>query len=341
MSSTAQSPEKEEREIEDISPKHMPIKFKVKNEEKIKDLKNERWERDLEVEVTNTGARPIYFISFGLGMPDVKGPNGLVIGFTFKYGRINLIDYTVKAEPDDIPLLPGETHVFKIREDNVKGWESVKAKYPKPKKLQFKMYSISFGDGTGLISDGTPVGGRNEVSRNNCSEGSSPPGQPAPAAGSIQTLFLPAAFRPVNFYQAGLGSSAAGGAAARDVCCPGTSCSRRKPSFYNCHCGSDQDFVESVSCDQVQWACADIQAGRTEECIIDGIKVFCPTFIVVTCGTNPTPTPTPTPTPSPTPLCTQEGCEAINPCASCGGSPFTGCFPTRPAVAARMRPNLS
>lgn len=158
--STAQSPEREEREIEDASPKQMPIKFKVKNEEKIKDLKNERWEHDLEIEVTNTGARPIYFISFSLGIPEARAPNGQVIGFTFHYGRINMIDYTVKAEPDDVPLLPGAPHVFRIREDNLKGWESVKAKYPNPKKLRLRTYYVNFGDGTGLLGDGTPVGSK-------------------------------------------------------------------------------------------------------------------------------------------------------------------------------------
>jgi hypothetical protein len=55
ISSTAQSPEKEERKIETRIPAHLPIKVKFKYDEKLKDLKNEDWLGDLEVEVTNTG----------------------------------------------------------------------------------------------------------------------------------------------------------------------------------------------------------------------------------------------------------------------------------------------
>src|SRR4051812_10480391 len=43
MSGAAQSPAKEEREVEDRVPKHLPIKVKVKKEkeEKVKDLSND------------------------------------------------------------------------------------------------------------------------------------------------------------------------------------------------------------------------------------------------------------------------------------------------------------
>ena len=37
---TAQSPEKEEREVKEIIPKHLPIKVKVKKPEKLKDMKS-------------------------------------------------------------------------------------------------------------------------------------------------------------------------------------------------------------------------------------------------------------------------------------------------------------
>ena len=53
VSSTAQSPQKAERELEDEIPKHLPIKIKVKH------LNNEKWTRDLEVEVKNTSNKPI------------------------------------------------------------------------------------------------------------------------------------------------------------------------------------------------------------------------------------------------------------------------------------------
>lgn len=157
VSSTAQSPQQEEREFEYTSPKHMPIKIKVKNEERIKDLKNENWARELEIEVENTGAKPIYFISFSLGVPEWMAPGGKVIGQTFHYGRINLIDYTVKPGPEDTPLLPGATSSFKIPEQNLKAWEVIRAEHPNVTKLRFRINYINFGDGTGLLTDGTPL----------------------------------------------------------------------------------------------------------------------------------------------------------------------------------------
>ena len=156
--SVAQSPQKEEREIEDTTPKHLPIKLKVRNEEKVKGLDNESWARYFELEVKNTSARPIYYISLGLGMPEVKAPDGTVIGFHFRYGRINMADYTARPTPDDIPLLPGETHVFTIPERNLKDWEILKAEYPNPSKLRITIHYLNFGDGTGFFGpDGTPL----------------------------------------------------------------------------------------------------------------------------------------------------------------------------------------
>jgi hypothetical protein len=60
----AQELEKEERQLEDAIPKHVPIKVKIKAEKEkaFKDLHNEKWLRDLEIEVTNTGTKPIYFL---------------------------------------------------------------------------------------------------------------------------------------------------------------------------------------------------------------------------------------------------------------------------------------
>ena len=79
--SVAQS--SEERELEDRIPKHLPIKVKIKKEKEkaFKDLKNEKWIRDFELEVTNTGDKPIYFLDFILSLPEITAPDGNEIGF--------------------------------------------------------------------------------------------------------------------------------------------------------------------------------------------------------------------------------------------------------------------
>src|SRR5688572_26855328 len=114
VSGTGQSDAKEEREVEDKIPAHLPVKFKVKNPEKAKDLKNEDWLRDIEIEVKNTGTKPIYFFRFSLFFPDVRGYTGAQIGYPLSYGRFDMVVIDERAKPEDVPLMPGETHVFKI-----------------------------------------------------------------------------------------------------------------------------------------------------------------------------------------------------------------------------------
>src|ERR1700745_1456155 len=82
MSSTAQTTSQAsvtqrtpERELKDEIPKHVPIKVKVKN------LNSEKWTRDLEVEVTNTGDKPIFFLFLILSLPDVQSDTNRVMSF--------------------------------------------------------------------------------------------------------------------------------------------------------------------------------------------------------------------------------------------------------------------
>src|SRR2546423_609332 len=63
---TAQAPQspasQNERQLENLIPKHVPLDVKLTKEKEkaFKDLKNENWARDFELEITNTGEKPIY-----------------------------------------------------------------------------------------------------------------------------------------------------------------------------------------------------------------------------------------------------------------------------------------
>ena len=144
----------EEREFENTVPKHLPIKVKIKKEKEksFKDLKNDKWVRDLELELTNTGDKPIYLISMTLVMPEIIGSSGYPSGFVLHCGKVHLGDILTKAEPDDIPIKPGETYVFKIAESLVLGWDSFRKRenMPQPKKVVLHFGMLSFGDGTGF-----------------------------------------------------------------------------------------------------------------------------------------------------------------------------------------------
>ena len=152
----------EERELEDRIPKHLPIKVKIKKEKEkaFKDVKNEKWFRDLELEVTNTGDKPIYFLDFLLTLPGVIAPTGNEIGFALRYGRIELGSIENKVGPDDVPIKPGETYIMKPYDSHILGWETFRRNKnkPQPKKLILHFRILSFGDGTGFWgNDGVTV----------------------------------------------------------------------------------------------------------------------------------------------------------------------------------------
>lgn len=114
---TSSSAALQERIFENKIPAHIPIKVKIKKEKEksFKDLKNEKWLSEFELEVTNTGEKPIYFLYIIMGT-NVKVDNGLEMVYPIVYGRAQLGDIFTKSTSDDIAIKPGETHVLKIGE---------------------------------------------------------------------------------------------------------------------------------------------------------------------------------------------------------------------------------
>ena len=159
-SGAQQSPPEGGREVSDKVPKHLPIKVKIKKPEKLKDAENDDWLDYLEIEVTNTGTKPIYFLSIDLDLPDVLGENGLNYGFDYMYGRGGLIAFEEPVRPDDVPLRPGETVTLMPPAPQIEGLRALRKeeKVAKPRKLDFIFQLINFGDGTGFMGrSGTPM----------------------------------------------------------------------------------------------------------------------------------------------------------------------------------------
>ena len=149
----AQEPAKEEREVVDKIPEHLPIKVKVKKPEKLKDLENEDWLGEVELEVTNTGTKPIYYFDISIYMPDVLAPNGINMGYRLSYGRSKLVSIMEPVLRDDVPIHPGGAVVLKVDESGAEGWKDARAKgkVTNPKKLEFIFHGLNFGDGTGFV----------------------------------------------------------------------------------------------------------------------------------------------------------------------------------------------
>lgn len=148
----------EERKLEDSIPKHVPIKIKIKKEKEagFKNVQNERWAREFELEVTNTGTKPIYSLYLYV-VTDVKAAAGFRIVFPLYYGRDELGDIKRRAEPADIPIKPGESINLRIHSGQLDAWDLARRKEnrPFPKRLEVTFQFLSFGDGTGYAaSDG-------------------------------------------------------------------------------------------------------------------------------------------------------------------------------------------
>jgi hypothetical protein len=183
-----------ERRLYNGTPTKVPLKFEVRN------LSRNTWVHDLEIAVTNTSSKPIYYLHMYITVPGAKDPvTGHPIGFLLKYGRIQLIDLKEPVQPDDIPIKPGATHVFKISESDAKSWETMQRQkaVEEPKEIELIFQVLNFGDGTGhMMNSGSYVDVNKKVSSN-----SSPP-TPPPPRGVISSIegFLPASHWPVNFF---------------------------------------------------------------------------------------------------------------------------------------------
>ena len=156
-------PPEQEKKFHIGVPAHLPLKIKVKN------VNSKRWVHDIEVEVTNTSEKAIYFLDFYIVLPGINGLMGSRVGFWLHYGRPELIDFSAPVLPDDVPLQPGEKYTFKIPESSAKGWDYLREKEgrPEPKVIKLIFQGLNFGDGTGYSdTSGAPVNIHKKMSLN-------------------------------------------------------------------------------------------------------------------------------------------------------------------------------
>lgn len=150
---TSSSAAFQERIFENKIPAHIPIKIKVRKEkeESFKDLKNEKWLRQFELEVTNTGDRPIYFLYIMLGTNVKDREDGLELMYPLSYGRVELGSIVTKATSNDIPIKPRETITLKMGEVPLFEKGVREKRWPQSTKFTAEIQVLSFGDGTGYF----------------------------------------------------------------------------------------------------------------------------------------------------------------------------------------------
>lgn len=255
-------------------PRHLPLKVKIKN------LETPNWEDDLVIEITNTSNKPMYLVGLYLIMTDVR-IDGNSVGFPVQYGRGHLIDFSSPVEPDDVPLRPGETYVFKLPEDRVRGWRKYKAAHniPDPERFELIFAQINFGDGTGFQrTDGAPVPTPDYMRNPNHGLGGPPQSNNHPPNMFLQnpSNLLPASFLPVNFSL----KRTSGAETRKDICCPGTSCEWRRNGTYQCSCSSYARTTYSAACTDPSGICSHTRDLPTV-CI--ELQVGCPEQVLDPC----------------------------------------------------------
>ncbi|HEX5832483.1 MAG TPA: hypothetical protein VFY34_01445 [Pyrinomonadaceae bacterium] len=154
QSATQQS----KRTFENKIPPQVPLKIKIKKEKEDKalDTENKDWFRDIEIEITNTSDKPIYFLSLHIVMPDVLTDEGVMMSFSIRYGRTDFYDHNTKPVRENMPIEPKATQTFTFEETNIIGYEAWRRNNKKndPLKLEVWFSHLSFGDGTGFTSMG-------------------------------------------------------------------------------------------------------------------------------------------------------------------------------------------
>ena len=191
------------RKFEIQIPKHLPIKVQLKKDKEtsLKEMKNEKWLRDFELEVENIGTKPIFFLHLMVIFPDIRTEGNDQIMFPLYYGRPEIGDIKTKAAPSDVPIKPGETYVFKIFPSQIPAWESnvQEKKYSEPEKVQIVFEILSFGDGTGFAgTDGIAL--PHKIDQAKQCPGPDSRGKPESTVDvTIKSSEQPASFLPVKF----------------------------------------------------------------------------------------------------------------------------------------------
>lgn len=147
-------------EIENKLPKNVPLKIEFKNYDK------ENWLRDLEIKVTNTGNKPIYYLALTLWLdatyPENLGPgSGKQQVISFEFGDLRKFYSTegkYLAGLDDPAINPGDFYVFTVPENTLKNRELLeqRADFRDPQRGELEHSFTNFGDGTGILKGGTP-----------------------------------------------------------------------------------------------------------------------------------------------------------------------------------------
>jgi hypothetical protein len=239
--------------LEDQIPPHLPIKVEIKN------LKTNSLLRDLEIKVTNEAKKPIYYLELGILLPDVLSSAGGTLGFALRYGRTALIKFDSPLQPDDVPLQPGESFIFKVAKKNLDGYDIQVARGKRVSQSELKraylmFHNLNFGDKTGFsMTNGSPEPNVPKERSQGCDQSSD--------LNAEFPYFLDAFSRDFFSFTVVRANFSTGKSPPQsNLCCPASPpavpCSFFKDDTYNCQCGEGHT-VTIVGCQNPLGKCAD------------------------------------------------------------------------------------
>lgn len=122
--------------------------------------KKEHWIRDLEIEIKNVSAKPIYGVWLTLFLPDDMAKSGAPSAVDLQYGRLELLQPGAHAVADDKSIGSGATVILRVVEQLGRGLEEHLKRESVPEaateRVRAMIVAVSFGDGTGFINCGVP-----------------------------------------------------------------------------------------------------------------------------------------------------------------------------------------
>lgn len=117
--------------------------------------------RNLEIRVTNTSEKPIYYLLLHLVLPDVLSSKGHPIGFPLEFGRTKLVNFSESLTEQDRPIPPGGSRVFKVSESDLSVFEKIMSKKHVSqsliRKVQLIFDLLNYGDKTGFSDSGGSI----------------------------------------------------------------------------------------------------------------------------------------------------------------------------------------
>ena len=307
---TSSSAALQERIFENKIPAHIPIKIKIKKEKErsFKNLKNEKWLREFELEVTNTGDKPIYYLEIVMHTGVTFDGGGQEIVFPLQYGRPELGDIVTKATTDDVPIKPRETIILTTRQATA--WEiGIREKrWPEATKLEVETQVLSFGDGTGYWGNELyPPPERRKAVANIKPQSPKARARSSGRFGKRKSSsnFSQPTFMSANFLPSETPAAVASSAAEQSVICPLPECTAVIPwTGYVCYDNNFQNnecrIQNRPTPDSQLGVCKELQYGISL-CVAGSVVYACQKITVHDCGFGPGPTPTPSPSPSPQP----------------------------------------